>query len=77
MNANMFTTSHMFTDVVGNKSKGELPHPPIQALKEGSVGRTTSDLQNMMEDERKRHMDQYKYAHGHNDGSAPLGEPSF
>ena len=34
-----------------------------------------SDLQNMMDDEQRHHMDQYKYAHGHNDGSAVPGIP--
>jgi hypothetical protein len=55
---------------VGPKSTGKLPGP-VQA------DRPMSDLQAMQADERKRHMDTYIYEHGHNDGSSPLGEPSF
>jgi len=67
MTASMFQGSSMPMDVVGSKIKGHLPHPPIQALSEGSIGPVLSDLQFMMENERKQHEDAYKYANGHND----------
>lgn len=54
-------------EVVGQKLKGELPHPPIQGLKQGSVGETMSDMQAMQQNERKQHEDNYKYEFGHND----------
>ena len=61
---------------VGEKMKTRLPGP-IAALKQGSNGPTMSDLQFMQSNERKQHEDTYRYEHGHNDGSAPLGEASF
>ena len=61
---------------VGKEMKTRLPGP-LAALKQGSVGPVMSDMQVMMENERKQHEDSYKYAHGHNDGSAPLGKASF
>ena len=69
------TAMYASSGVVGETAKGKLPHPPIQALKQGSVGQVMSDLQRMMHDEQRQHMDRYQ--NGHNDGSAPLGEPSF
>jgi hypothetical protein len=72
MTASMFQGEGGYTSVVGEK-----PHPQIQALSQGSVSDVKSDLQNMMDDEKKRHMDQYIYENGHNDGSAALGTPSF
>lgn len=77
MTASMFQGEGGHMDVVGSRLHGKLPHPPIQALSQGSVGDTMSDLQRMMSQEQKQHEDTYKYAHGHNDGSAPLGKPSF
>ena len=53
--------------VVGEKTSGQLPHPPIQALSQGSVGPTMSDMQFMMNNERKQHEDTYRYEFGHND----------
>lgn len=67
MTASMFQGEGGYTSVVGQKRKGRLPHPPIQALKQGSEGPTMSDLQFMMENERKQHEDSYRYEHGHND----------
>lgn len=67
MTASMFQGEGGYTSAVGEKLRARLPHPPIQALKQGSVGRTTSDLQFMMENERKQHEDTYRYANGHND----------
>ena len=67
MTASLYSGSGMYTSIVGENPKGHLPHPPIQALKQGSVGPTMSDLQFMMENERKQHEDAYRYAHGHND----------
>ena len=67
MTASMFQGEGGYNAVVGRVAKGHLPHPPIQALKQGSVGKTMSDMQFMMENERKQHEDSYKYANGHND----------
>lgn len=61
---------------VGEEMKTRLPGP-VAALKQGSVGPVMSDLQRMQRDERKQHEQNYIYEHGHNDGSAPLGKPSF
>jgi hypothetical protein len=77
MTSSMFQGEGGYTSVVGENPKGQLPHPPIQALKQGSIGPTMSDLQFMQSNERKQHEDTYKYEFGHNDGSAPLGTPSF
>jgi hypothetical protein len=63
--------------VVGEKLKTHLPGQ-TPALKQGSEGHTTSDLQFMMENERKQHEDSYRYAHGSHSGeSVPLGKASF
>lgn len=67
MTASMFQGEGGYTSVVGEKRKGQLPHPPIQALQSGSVGPTMSDLQFMMQNEQKQHEDAYRYANGHND----------
>jgi hypothetical protein len=72
----MFQGEGDYMSTVGEEMKTHLPGP-VPALKQGSVGRTTSDLQFMMDNEQKQHEDTYRYAHGHNDGSAPLGQPSF
>lgn len=77
MTASMYQGEGGYMSVVGEKPMGKLPHPPIQALKQGSVGKTSSDLQFMMENERKQHEDGYRYAHGHNDDNVPLGKASF
>lgn len=73
--------------VSGPKKKTHLPQETsdrirnqygrIGALKSGSVGPTYSDMQIMQQNERKQHQQAYLYEHGHNDGSAPLGTPSF
>ncbi len=52
--------------VVGERMKGRLPKP-VAALKQGSVGKTSSDLQFMQENERKQHEQTYIYENGHND----------
>lgn len=67
MTASMFQGEGGFTQVVGEKVKGKLPHPVIQGLFSGSVGPVKSDMQNMMDNEQKQHMDIYRYANGHND----------
>jgi hypothetical protein len=86
MTASMFQGEGGYMSVVGDNRKARLPKPVpeqmneqgrIGALKQGSVGPTMSDMQFMMENERKQHEDSYRYAHGHNDGSAPLGNASF
>lgn len=82
MTASMFQGEGGYTSVVGKHPHGHLPEQMnlrgrIGALKQGSVGPVLSDLQNMMESEKKQHEQSYRYAHGHNDGSAPLGQPSF
>ena len=55
------------TPIAGKKTKTSLPHPPIQALKQGSVGKTMSDLQFIQDNERKQHEQAYIYEYGHND----------
>jgi hypothetical protein len=77
MTASMFQGEGGYMSVVGEKPKGKLPHPPLQSLKQGSVGPTMSDMQLMQENERKQHEQNYIYEHGHNDGSAPGWESSF
>ena len=76
MSASLYQGSGDFMDVVRNKVRGSLPKA-IGALKQGSQGPTMSDLQMMQQNERKQHEQAYLYEHGHNDGSAPLGTPSF
>jgi hypothetical protein len=72
----MYQGEGQHMDVVGNKKKGHLPKS-LSALRKGSVGPTMSDLQVMLENERKQHEQQYVYQKGHNDGSAPLGRGSL
>lgn len=67
MTAAMFQGEGGYQDVVGQAVKGAFPRPPIQGLSQGSEGPVMSDLQNMMSDEQKRHMDSYIAANGHND----------
>lgn len=76
MSASLYQGTGNFMNVVGNTIKGSLPKP-VAALKQGSVGPTMSDLQVMQQNERKQHEQNYIYENGHNDGSAPLGTPSF
>lgn len=76
MSASLYQGSGDYTDVVGNTMRAALPKP-VAALKMGSNGPTMSDLQFMQQNERKQHEQNYIYEHGHNDGSAPLGTPSF
>lgn len=64
MTASMFQGEGGYMSVVGEKAKG---HPPFQALKQGSVGPTKSDLQFMQDNERKQHEQTYIYENGHND----------
>lgn len=66
MTASMFQGEGMNTSVVGRKTKTKLGGP-VAALKQGSEGPVMSDLQRMLSDERKQHMDSYRYQHGHND----------
>lgn len=67
MTASLYQGEAQPMQVVGEKSKGMLPHPPVQALKQGSFGPVMSDLQLMLHNERKQHQQHYNYAHGHND----------
>ena len=77
MTASMFQGEGNYMNVVGENPKGHLPQP-IAALKQGSVGPTMSDLQFMMENERKQHEDSYRYSHGsHASDNVPLGKASF
>ena len=77
MTASMFQGDGRYTGVVGERMKTRLPGR-IAALKQGSVGPTMSDMQFMMENERKQHEDGYRYAHGsHANENLPLGNPSF
>ena len=64
MTAAMFQGEGGYTSVVGEKVKGKLPHPPIQAMQSGG---NMSDLQFMLHNERSQHEDAYRYANGHND----------
>jgi hypothetical protein len=87
MTASMFQGEGGYMSEVGEKMKTHLPGPVaklmnsrgrIGALKQGSVGPTMSDMQFMMENERKQHEDAYKYAHGsHANDNIPLGKASF
>lgn len=86
MTASMFQGEGGYMSAVGEKMKTHLPEPVarvenargrVAALKQGSVGPTMSDMQFMMENERKQHEDSYRYAHGHNDDNVPLGNASF
>lgn len=82
MTASLYQGQGDYTEVVGQKPKGHLPEKMnlvgrVAALKQGSIGPVMSDLQNMMENERKQHEQGYRNSHGHNDGSEPLGQPSF
>lgn len=63
----MFQGEGGYTSVVGENPRGQLPHPPIQAMKQGSEGPTKSDMQFMQDNERKQHEDTYIYENGHND----------
>lgn len=67
MTANLYQGEGGYVSVVGENPHGKLPHPPIQALEQGSVGPTMSDLQFMMDNERKQHQQAYEYERGHND----------
>lgn len=71
MTASMFQGEGQYTDVVGTRRL------PIAALKQGSQGKTMSDLQFMQHNEKKQHQQTYDYEHGHNDGNAPGWEASF
>lgn len=76
MTASMFQGEVQYMSQVGSKMKTRLSGP-IAALKQGSVGPVKSDMQVMQDNERRQHEQTYIYEHGHNDGSAPLGTPSF
>jgi hypothetical protein len=71
MTANLYQGEGGYQAVVGPVKKGRLPGMP-PALKQGSQGDVMSDMQFMMHNEQKQHQQAYNYAHGHNDGSAPL-----
>ena len=76
MTASMFQGEGGYMSAVGENMKTRLPGPI--ALKQGSVGKTMSDMQFMMENERKQHEDAYRYAHGsHASDNVPLGKASF
>ena len=77
MIANMFQGEGGYMSAVGKKMKTRLPGP-VAALKQGSVGEVMSDMQFMLENERKQHEDAYRYAHGsHASDNVPLGKASF
>jgi hypothetical protein len=87
MTSSMFQGEKGYMNVVGEKMKARLPGPVpklmneagrISALQKGSIGPTMSDMQFMMENERKQHEDAYRYAHGsHANDNVPLGNSSF
>lgn len=68
MTASMFQGEGGFMEVVADQAaKKKNPHPPIQALEQGSAnGKTMSDMQRMISNERNQHEDQYRYENGHN-----------
>jgi len=72
----MFQGEGGYMSTVGEEMKTHLPGM-TPAMKQGSEGPVMSDLQFMQNNERKQHEQNYIYEHGHNDGSAPLGEASF
>lgn len=76
MSASLYQGSGDYTPVVGENINTRLGGP-IAALKQGSVGPVMSDMQLMQQNERKQHEQNYIYENGHNDGSTPLGTPSF
>lgn len=77
MTSSLYQGEKGYMSVVGEKMKTHLPRP-VAALKQGSVGQTMSDMQFMMENERKQHEDAYRYAHGsHASDNVPLGKESF
>ena len=77
MTASMFQGEGGYMSAVGQKMKTHLPGQTF-AMKQGSEGPTMSDLQFMMENERKQHEDSYRYSHGaHANDNVPLGEASF
>lgn len=53
--------------VVGPKMKGRLPGPAIQPLIDRQPDKPMSELQHMLEQEKRQHQDAYMYRHGHND----------
>ena len=76
----MFQGHGDYHEVVGKRLKGMLPESfsRIEALKQGSEGAVKSDLQVMLENERKQHEDNYRYEQGNNSGgNLPLGKASF
>jgi hypothetical protein len=87
MTASMFQGEGGYMSAVGEKMKTRLAGPVPElankvgrfaALKQGSVGPTMSDMEFMMENERKQHEDAYRYAHGsHASDNIPLGKASF
>jgi hypothetical protein len=89
MSANLYQGQGGFMSVVGEKMKTHLPGPidsladtankvgRFAAFEQGSVGPTMSDMQFMMENERKQHEDAYRYANGHQGSTVPLGDASF
>lgn len=77
MTANLYQGQGDHMSAVGQEMKTRLAGP-VKALKQGSEGPTMSDMQFMMENERKQHEDAYRYAHGsHANDNVPLGKASF
>lgn len=60
-------TGQPHQDVVGEPKLGHLPGPAIQPASEGLTDKPMSDLQTMMQNEQRDHMQPYVYAQGHND----------
>ena len=65
MTASMYQGEGGYMSAVGEEMKGRLPGP--NAMKQGSIGPTMSDMEFMQENERKQHEDTYRYENGHND----------
>lgn len=57
---------NMGQQVVGAKAKGRLPGPALQPIRDQQPDKPMSELQHMMEDERRQHEDSFRYQYGHN-----------
>lgn len=66
MTASMFQGEGGIQGVVGPKTKAKLPGPAIQPILSGQINKPMSDLQVMLQNERKQHEQNYIYEQGHN-----------
>ena len=54
------------TQIPRKTSRKDIKHGSPQLNKRNTITEPQSDLQVMLAEEKKRHMDQYIYANGHN-----------